>query len=337
MKFALKLSSIFSLVFAIAIPAMASVTVNNPANSAEVASPFNLSANAATCSTQTVGAMGYSLDNSSDTTIVDGTFVDASVTSSAGTHTLHVKAWGEKGSACVTDVVITVAAAGAILPSDAISVSSIQALSNWKDSDDAGTPGSASGITSLANSPSLSGSARKFVTTLVKEGGERYYVSFGDDQTSTNFLYDTWVYLTTSATAVANVEMDMNQVMSNGQTVIFGFQCDGWAGTWDYTANAGTAAHPIDEWVHSKAGCRPQSWTKNAWHHIQISYSRNDLGVVTYQSVWLDGVEAKINATVPSAFALGWSPTLLTNFQIDGLNVNAANTVYMDKLTISRW
>jgi hypothetical protein len=59
--------------------------------------------------------------------------------------------------------------------------------------------------------------------------------------------------------------------------------------------------------------------------------------VVTYQSVWLDGVEAKINATVPSAFALGWSPTLLTNFQIDGLNVNAVNTIYMDKLTISRW
>jgi hypothetical protein len=170
MKFVLKLSSISSLVFAMAIPATASVTVNNPANSAEVSSPFNLSADAAICSSQTVGAMGHSLDDSSDTTIVEGTFVDASVTSSTGTHTLDVKAWGEKGSACVTDVAITVAAAGAMSPSDAISVSGIQTLSDWKDSADAATSGSANRVTSLANSPSLSGSARKFVTTLAKRG-----------------------------------------------------------------------------------------------------------------------------------------------------------------------
>jgi hypothetical protein len=29
-------------------------------------------------------------------------------------------------------------------------------------------------------------------------------------------------------------------------------------------------------------------------------------GNVTYQSVWLDGVEKEINQTVPSAFALNW-------------------------------
>jgi hypothetical protein len=40
--------------------------------------------------------------------------------------------------------------------------------------------------------------------------------------------------------------MDMNQVMPNGQIVIFGFQCDGWSGTWDYTANKGTLEKPID-------------------------------------------------------------------------------------------
>ena len=32
----------------------------------------------------------------------------------------------------------------------------------------------------------------------------------------------------------------MNQTMENGQTVIFGFQCDGYTSTWDYTRNAGT-------------------------------------------------------------------------------------------------
>ena len=41
--------------------------------------------------------------------------------------------------------------------------------------------------------------------------------------------------------------------MPNGDTVIFGFQCDGWDGTWDYTENAGTPTAPIDHWVNSSA------------------------------------------------------------------------------------
>jgi len=58
---------------------------------------------------------------------------------------------------------------------------------------------------------------------------------------------------------------------------------------------------------------------------------------VTYNSVTLDGAEQPIKATVNSAFSLGWAPTLLTNFQIDGYGPKGANTVYMDNLTISRW
>jgi hypothetical protein len=58
---------------------------------------------------------------------------------------------------------------------------------------------------------------------------------------------------------------------------------------------------------------------------------------VTYSSVVLDGVEQQINATVNSAFALGWAPTLLTNFQIDGSVVQGSSAVYIDQLTISRW
>jgi len=42
--------------------------------------------------------------------------------------------------------------------------------------------------------------------------------------------------------------------------------------------------------------------------------------------------------TVPSAFALGWAPTLLTNFQIDGAVAGSDTaTAYLDDLTIYRW
>jgi len=218
----------------------------------------------------------------------------------------------------------------------------MQLLSNWNGVYDTGTGTSTStstGVMSLTSSPSLSGSARKFVTTFTNNGGERYWVSFASDTVSTNFLYDTWVYLDGSSANIANLEMDMNQVMSNGQTVIYGVQCDGWSGTWDYTVNSGTPTQPKGGWVHVKtAPCNPRKWTTNVWHHVQIEYSRDDAGNVTYKSVWLDGVEQDINVTVPSAFALGWRlGTLLTNFQVDGLGSSGTATVYADNMTIYRW
>jgi hypothetical protein len=141
-----------------------------------------------------------------------------------------------------------------------------------------------------------------------------------------------------TASTVANLEMDVNQVMENGLTVIFGFQCDHWSGTWDYTANLGTPKAPKDKWIHSTAACNTQKWAQNVWHHVQVSYSRDDSGNVTYNAVWLDGVKQVIGAKVNSAFALGWAPTILTNFQVDGaLSGSGSSTIYLDNLALYRW
>jgi len=189
----------------------------------------------------------------------------------------------------------------------------------------------------IVSSPSLSGYAREFTATYSNSSGERFDVVFGADTESQNFLYDAWVDIAGPSNDIANIEMDMNQVMPNGQTAIFGFQCDGYSGTWDYTVNAGTPQNPSDIWRHSYSECNPREWSTNAWHHIQISYSRDGAGNVTYKSVWLDNIESDLYITVPSAFALGWSPALLTNFQIDGLGSSGSATVYLDNLTIYRW
>jgi hypothetical protein len=187
----------------------------------------------------------------------------------------------------------------------------------------------------------LSGQSREFLTNFNNYGGERYYTSFGQDETSENFLYDTWVYVSSATTkgGLANLEFDMNQVTANGQTVIYGFQCDGWNGVWDYTENSGSSpTNFIDHWVQSTQACNPANWSTNTWHHLQVTYSRNTSGSVTYQSVWFDGVEQDINKTVPSSFALGWSSTLLTNFQADGKTASSGIIeAYLDELTISRW
>jgi hypothetical protein len=315
------------------------VSVISPSSGANVTSPFTLTASAPSCAGNQTSAMGYSFDNSTSTTIVDAASIDTSITAANGTHTLHVKAWGDGGGSCDTDIVVSVTAPAnaAVVPSNAISVSALQALNAWQAVNDSAASGSSTGSDSLVGSPAYSGTARQFVTNFTNAGNERYYVFFGDDTESTNFLYDTWVYLTSSSSQIGNLEMDMNQTMANGQTAIFGFQCDGYNSTWDYTANKGTPQNPIDTWVKSNAACNPRNWSINTWHHVQISYSRDDSGNITYSAVWLDDVQHSINATVNSAFALGWAPALLTNFQVDGLGSSGTTTVYMDGLTIYRW
>jgi hypothetical protein len=226
------------------------------------------------------------------------------------------------------------------IPQTAISVSGIQTLNNWIAATDtgSGSGGGAVGAMNQVPSPSHSGGqALQFTTSFENSGDERYSTVFGDDPAAKNFVWDGWIYLDPSASSIANLEMDMNQVLANGETVIYGVQCDSWSGTWDYTANAGTPQVWVDRWVHSAAPCNVQNWSTQAWHHVQVQYSRDDLGNVTYQSAWLDGFESKINATVPSAFSLGWGQVLLTNFQVDGFGASGSSTVYLDDLTITRW
>lgn len=337
---------------AIAVPAFADVTITAPAPNLKLESPFNLIATASPCSGQSIASMGYSFDSQSNTTIfsnVSSINVSASYSGLTlnATHTLHVKSWGSSGASCHTDVSFTaVANPTTTVPQNAVTVSGIQSNQNytWKADYDTGTGGTnssgTSGTTQLATSPSLSGDSRQFFTNYVDYGGERYYTSFGSDANAQNFLYDTWVYVSsaTSSGGLANLEFDMNQVTSNGQTVIYGFQCDGWQGTWDYTENSGTASSPVDKWVYSTQPCNPANWATNMWHHLQVTYSRDANGNVTYHSVWFDGVEQDINATVFSSFALGWSPTLLTNFQTDG-KTSGTGTIeaYLDNLTVTRW
>jgi hypothetical protein len=334
----LKNFALFSLfVAASAAPAFAGVVVNNPGNNSIVISPFNLSAYASTCSSQSIASMGYSLDSSTSTTIVHSASINASVSTAAGGHTLHVKAWGNAGAVCVTDVAVTVSSVS-IVPAIASIVSNIQTLGNWIDVHDTGTPGTSSGTVSITSSPSLSGAARRLSTVYTDYGGERSSVGFGDDEAASNFLFDVWVNLASPSYDIANLEFDLNQVMSNGQTVIFGFQCDAWSGTWDYAANGGTPTSPWDHWVHTSAPCNAHTWGTNQWHHVQISYSRDNSGYINYKSVWLDGRQSNINASVLGAYALGWSPTLLVNVEIDGYTSGSgSSTVFVDDLTVYRW
>lgn len=335
----LTLASVIALTMT--LPALAGVTVNSPSNDTSVASPFTLNASASTCSSSNVVSMGYSFDSSSDTTIIKGQSIDQSVSSSTGGHTLHVKAWAQSGASCVTSISVTVTSgttsSSSIIPSTADIVGSIEVLSGWSAAHDSGGPGSSSGSMTLVTSPSLYGSSRRFVTSFSNNGDERYSKSFSDNVDAKNLFYDAWVYLTSSSSKIGNLEFDLNQVMSNGQTALIGFQCDGYTGLWAYNVNKGSAGSPRPSWV-GKSGthCNPRSWSVDKWHHVQASFYRSSTGTVTYHSIWLDGVQIPLNVQAFVAADLGWAPVVNTQFQVDGLGSGTV-TAYMDRLTVSMW
>jgi FlaG/FlaF family flagellin (archaellin) len=78
-------------------------------------------------------------------------------------------------------------------------------------------------------------------------GGEIFSVDITTDANSTYFVYENYVYFDDSVVNLANLEMDLNQVIANGDTVIYATQCDGYSKTWDYTIDG--------SWKHSNIPC----------------------------------------------------------------------------------
>jgi hypothetical protein len=213
----------------------------------------------------------------------------------------------------------------------------LEGSGNWQWEHDAGTPGTSTGqlIFGVAR-PSVDGSATEFVVPYSQFGGERFHLLFGNDTSARYFVYDTYVYVV-NPTQLQNLELDVDQVTVNGETIIYGTQCSSISGTWEYTYVSGGHAF----WKPSNIPCNPQNWAPNKWHHIQIQSHRVG-DVVTHDWVKVDNDRVRFftRATATSGLFLGWTPTgvLLLNFQVDGA-LSGGGTVqgYFDKMQIWRW
>ena len=144
-----------------------------------------------------------------------------------------------------------------------------------------------------------------FDMSFTGRGGLRYSLTFGHNPNVTHFIYDTWLYIDDPA-QLANMEMDMNQVISDSKTVILSFQCSMYSGTWEYGLISGGGPH----WHPSGVGCDPRKWKPYTWHHIQIATHRSG-DYVTYDWVNFDGAIHSINKSGPGSIASalgGWRP-----------------------------
>jgi hypothetical protein len=329
------------------------ITVASPVSGTNVSSPVWVQAHNIGCDSLSPSAFGYSIDNSSTLTLGVSAY-DINVTNqsiAAGSHTIHFKSWTSNGMCPVINTTFTVSGTAPTpppspasppplsppntIPSYAISSGDIDGASSWEYEHDTGTPGASVGSTLYpATTPSYD-DAREFYMTYSDYGGERWHLSFGNSTSATHFVYDTYVYFV-DPSQVQNVEIDVNQVMANGETVIFGTQCASGSKTWEYTVIKNGSPH----WLSSHIPCNPTTWTANTWHHIQVGVHRDSNGVVTHDWVTLDATQSVFNNAVgASALPLGWAlGDLLTNFQLDGLGAGDGSiTSYIHEMTIYYW
>jgi hypothetical protein len=326
------------------------ITVASPVNGTTVPSPVWVRAHNIGCNGLTPTWFGYSIDSSSALTKgVTVNDIDTTTAIAAGTHTIYYKSWTSNGVCPVVSTTFTVAGGATssgstssgsgsrvyALPSYAIPSANLDGVGGWAAEHDAGTPGSSKGsMVYPASTPSYD-DAREFYMTYTNHGGERWHVSFGNNATSMNFVFDTYIYIV-NPSQVQNLELDLNQVMSNGKTVIYGTQCSSISKTWEYAITSSNSPH----WKASNIACNPLNWSAKTWHHIQIGYHRDSSGVVTHDWVNLDGTHSVFkNATYASALSLGWAKgDLLINYQIDGeYSGSGSITSYIHKMTIYHW
>jgi hypothetical protein len=227
-------------------------------------------------------------------------------------------------------------AGSAAIPSSAISSGDLAGAGRWEWNHDKGTPGTSTGYSSYpVSNPSVDGKAREFSVSYWHYGGEIYHLTYGNDRYATHFVYDTYILLA-NPDQVQNLELDVNQVMSNGKTVIFGTQCSSISKRWDYAYQTYNKPH----WRASNLPCNPRAWAANKWHHVQIGMHRSSTGVVTHDWVTLDGSTQYFeNATASAALSLGWGEgTLILNMQVDGEYSGSGSIKgYLDKVTMYRW
>lgn len=334
------------------MPALAAnVTVASPVNGTNISAPMWVRAHNVGCNGLAPTAFGYSVDNSSTLTRGMTNYdIDAvKVPIGGGTHTIHFKSWTSAGTCPVVNTTFTVggsssggstsggstgSAATSGIPASAVGTADLDGK-GWSGEKDAGTPGSGRGSTAFPATTPLYDDAREFYMTYGAHGGVRWHLSFAKDASPTHFVYDTYVYIKDPA-QVGNIELDMNQVMSDGRLVIYGTQCSSYSKTWEYTVLSGGSF----KWKSSNIACNPKNWAANTWHHVQIASHRDGSGNVTYDWVNLDGAHHVFNnAKGPDAKNLGWAKgDLLINFQLDGASSGSGSiTAYIHKMTIFRW
>ena len=103
----------------IAITVGSDIAVTSPISGSTVPSTFLLNTSAPTCGGQNTASMTYSFDSQPDNPPVSATSMNQDISTTTGTHLLRVKAWGNSGAYCETDLNINVSSQSVVISAPA--------------------------------------------------------------------------------------------------------------------------------------------------------------------------------------------------------------------------
>lgn len=222
-----------------------------------------------------------------------------------------------------------------IIPMTAKNTGNILIIPGWKMEKDGGTPGTATNIKMVVNED---GSAL-FAADQLKKAGVRWSVTAAKNvpDTVTHFCYDILMQFQ-DPTQQACVEMDINQVTSDGLTWLLCVQASEYSDSYEYTLLKSSGSYG---WNPSTIKVNPTLWKANVDKHIRI-FTHRDLPT---GKVWYDGVEEDSlynpfasTAVGISDSAMGWTKEIiLPNFQLDGANAAGHISALVKNFNISYW
>jgi hypothetical protein len=329
--------------FGLASAAFAGVTVSAPTVATTQASPVHFVA--AATSTSPITGMRIYVDNVSVYSTAAAK-IDASIAMSVAKHNVVVQAWDSKGTVFKQALALAVTAAKPAPtptptpaptpalpapPATAFTYTDIDQMTGWLSCTTcagAGGNGPTATFSMVQNqaSPSLDGKSVKFSlggTTPYSDA--LWWKQLGAVNTATNFKYDLYFYLTNPA-AAQSLEFDSNQGIGT-RRFIFGTQCNVRnGGHWDVWGNAD------GNWINTGIACAPP--TAFVWHHLTWEFKRTATQVV-FIGFTLDGVTHYVNRTYTAAASS--VNELNVAFQMDGDFRQDAYSVWVDKVSLTRW
>lgn len=186
--------------------------------------------------------------------------------------------------------------------------------------------------------PSVDGDSTQFYISGPQYSNALWWYKVGPNDAVSNFRFDFWVQVDSSAAQVAQaLEFDTFQFM-NGRRFMFGTQCDYPRGVWDIWNEGGGA------WVPTSIPC--PKFVAGHWYHITWSFHRDkrnnrmyydQLTVVHYGSSnkVVSNKAYKVGIPEPSG-PTTWH-NLGVQFQLD-LKGNGGNYgMWVDKVSLTAW
>jgi hypothetical protein len=325
------------------VPAFAGVSISSPATGSTVGNTVNFVANATTSCAQGIGSMGIYPAPYNLAYVGGGSALNHSLSLGNGTYSAVIVAWDRCGGASSAGVKVTVTSSSG----GGKTFYNLQHSGGWKGAGQ-GPPNfvDCSPCSKVAwsmaqgvKSPSLDGMATQY---NIWGSGPYWDVLYnnhliGDgssqglpDSNHTivpnvhNFTYDVYFFGSNLGASQA-LEFDLNQFFG-GMGFIWGHECRIAGGhAWDIWDNV--SAH----WISTGIPCNPNN---NAWNHLTIQVARTSNDQLLYKSITLNGVTHTLNWTYNHGSAPGWYG-ITVNYQMDGNDVQAPYSIYLDQLSFT--